>query len=370
MADIFSLPQGQLIKASGKVYPGAKAYFYDPGAGLAQRTVYKDADETEAWTQPITADSAGRLPAIYVPTGSFRVIVTSFDGGVTIIDQDNVTGALDLSAFEAQTFALPITPIGTKLVDDNMVAADLAKFFLFNPTSANINYSLLSAATVQNGKGVRIKHTGTANDIILHADGSETVGGSPTYTYSRQGGTFDVISNEANWIISDAILNENEVTLANLAGGTEGGSFEIDEDGNPIILAPGADKEVLASNGPGEAKSMDRLHRLFDTFDFGLLQDNHAYAAQNHNLGDYPVWFAYLQLTATYLGYSSGRRFLIGSPWDSAEASRGISITASTTQFDVRTGSAIDASRLLNFSNGGGSIANDLTKFRIIVMAA
>lgn len=54
-------------------------------------------------------------------------------------------------------------------------------------------------------------------------------------------------------------LDDDVVTLAKMAGGTDGNTITYDASGNPAFVATGASGEVLTSNGPGAAPTMQAL---------------------------------------------------------------------------------------------------------------
>jgi hypothetical protein len=103
MAAIFTLPRSVLLDADGNPISGGSVSFYDAGT-TTPRAVYSDAGLTTPISQPVTADSAGRLPLIYMTTGSFKIVVADADA-VTVYTADNLdsgvpagSGALAVSA--------------------------------------------------------------------------------------------------------------------------------------------------------------------------------------------------------------------------------------------------------------------------------
>jgi len=88
MAITFNLPRSQIADGNGDPYPGAKLYFYEPGT-TTQRNVYQDADLTSLHMQPVVANSAGRWPAIFLPTGTYKARVETATG-VLIFEEDDL----------------------------------------------------------------------------------------------------------------------------------------------------------------------------------------------------------------------------------------------------------------------------------------
>lgn len=57
---------------NGVIAPGAKLYFFEANT-TTPLTTYSDADLTSERTHPVLADGYGRIPAIYLPFGSYDV---------------------------------------------------------------------------------------------------------------------------------------------------------------------------------------------------------------------------------------------------------------------------------------------------------
>jgi hypothetical protein len=126
MAALFTLPRGTLLDAGGIIIPGGTVNFYNAGTTTPQ-AVYSDSGLTTPISQPVTADSAGRLPAIYLTTGSFKIVVKDA-GGNTLYTQDNCDSGLPASTgaavaslpdfFAATTEAAARTAIGAAAASD------------------------------------------------------------------------------------------------------------------------------------------------------------------------------------------------------------------------------------------------------------
>ena len=59
--------------------------------------------------------------------------------------------------------------------------------------------------------------------------------------------------------VSTAALADNAVTLAKMAGGTDGNLIGIDASGDPAYIATGSDGQVLTSGGAGVAALMEAV---------------------------------------------------------------------------------------------------------------
>ena len=88
MAAIFNLPRSVLLDADGNPISGGKVSFFDAGT-TTPRAVYSDSGLTTLISQPVTTDSGGKLPLIYMATGSSKIVVADADGA-TIYTADNL----------------------------------------------------------------------------------------------------------------------------------------------------------------------------------------------------------------------------------------------------------------------------------------
>lgn len=95
MAAIFQIPYGTLLDVGGLIIPGGTVSFYNAGTTTPQ-TVYSNSSLSTPLSQPIAADSAGRLPTIYLTTGSFKVVISDASANV-IKTIDNVDSGLPAS---------------------------------------------------------------------------------------------------------------------------------------------------------------------------------------------------------------------------------------------------------------------------------
>jgi hypothetical protein len=86
---LFGLGLSQQISASGAPLSGALLYVYQENSSTPVET-FADFSLTTAQTFPIVADSAGRLPQIWVADGSYRARLTT-SAGVEVFDESSVT---------------------------------------------------------------------------------------------------------------------------------------------------------------------------------------------------------------------------------------------------------------------------------------
>src|SRR5262249_6839445 len=89
MAAVFFLPRATLLDSSGTIAPNGTVRFFNATTTTPQ-TVYSDSGLTTPIIQPIQADSAGRLPKIYIATGAYKVVYYSDAAGTSVVyTEDN-----------------------------------------------------------------------------------------------------------------------------------------------------------------------------------------------------------------------------------------------------------------------------------------
>ncbi|MFZ1741765.1 MAG: hypothetical protein WAT93_02865, partial [Pontixanthobacter sp.] len=166
MAQTFQLPLQPVLDSNGAIEAGAKLYFYDAGTTDAQ-TVYSNSALSSAVSQPLVADSAGRVPLTYIATGTYKVVIKDVDDNTIATYDDLDTGlgsaggdlpvadggtgastaagartnlaaasqsevdsiATDLGAIETAIAALPGAALGNMAGADNVAISNLATGF-------------------------------------------------------------------------------------------------------------------------------------------------------------------------------------------------------------------------------------------------
>lgn len=88
MATLWSVSRTQARDLNGRAFPGARAFFFD-AATTSPRVVFQDNALTTPHAHPVVADSQGRFPAVFLPTGLYRERVTSATN-VILWEIDNI----------------------------------------------------------------------------------------------------------------------------------------------------------------------------------------------------------------------------------------------------------------------------------------
>jgi len=108
----------------------------------------------------------------------------------------------------------------------------------FVMTDAN---TIKFAANLPNGADVFVIQVGSA--VTLNAPANNTV-------------STDVLQSGA---VTEAKIGDNQVTLAKMAGGTDGQIITYDANGDPLAVGPGTDGQVLTSTGAGSPPAFEAI---------------------------------------------------------------------------------------------------------------
>lgn len=201
MADNLLLPVtlDRILDSNGDPVSGAKVNVYDAGTTDA-KSVWTDDDLTSAAANPIVADSGGYLPARYIGTGAYKLVITDADD-VTIKTEDNLPGALDTSSFLTDA-AVTAFQVVAKTAAYTVVSGDQNKVIAANPTGGAFAVTLPNATSVGDGWSVTVKHTGSANAVTVDTTASQTIDGESSFVLYFYGEAATFVSDGANWHVA------------------------------------------------------------------------------------------------------------------------------------------------------------------------
>lgn len=139
MAALFRLPKQTLFDSNGLIAPNGSVRFFASGTSTPL-SVFSDAGLTAPIAQPIPADSAGRLPIIYMPTGLFKVIIYSDLAGSIVV----YTADAQDTGIPAGSGALPVANGGT-----GATTAAGARTNLLAASQTDLNTQAAALAVIQ-----------------------------------------------------------------------------------------------------------------------------------------------------------------------------------------------------------------------------
>ncbi len=204
MTDNLLLPLSldRLVDTDGAPLGGGKVFVYDAGT-TTPRDVFADNALTVPVANPIIADAGGYIEPRYIGTGDYRLVIADAND-VTIKTADNLSGALATSAFEDDE-ALPATPVIVRSANYTVQEGDKGRVIHADATGANVTITLLDATVAGDNFRITVKHTGTANEVIVATSGGDTLDGATSFTLDSQYEAITCVSDGANWsIVGDA----------------------------------------------------------------------------------------------------------------------------------------------------------------------
>lgn len=227
--------------------------FYDAGTSNA-RTVYSDSAlssslgttvDCNSGGYPVTSGNARTL--IYTGNTAYKVVLTSATVGGTVWSHDNVLGALDTSSFLTDAAVADQSVVATSS-NRSVTTADKGKLINVNCTGGDVTITLADAATLGDGFFVGIRHDGTANQVIITGDGTDTFGisGVNTIRFALTGRGHSI------WITCDATNFKCHSETPPLIGGTVGTIVIADRLSTPPGSPQAGGRYIVGSSPTGD----------------------------------------------------------------------------------------------------------------------
>jgi hypothetical protein len=219
-------------------------HFFDAGTSNT-RTVYSNYGLSTALGVTVTCDSGGFPTSdgnskveVYTGTSPYKVTLKN-SAGTTQWSLDNVVGALDTAPFAAAAFAKLDTDCSADTANTTLTTDDLGTTRNGNPTGGTFTYTLPSAITATNGRGVTVRHVGTANYLIIATVSAQTIDGQSTLELHRKYDSVTLVSDGANWhVLNDA------------ARGYADGQCILTLSGGSLLLSPCDGNQLRAPDYP------------------------------------------------------------------------------------------------------------------------
>lgn len=199
-------PLFRVTDSNGDVVSGGKIKFYAAGT-TTPRTVYSDSSLSTSLGStvytgsdgvPVASSGSSTEVTVYTGTTAYKVVITD-SSDVEIATFDNLSGALDTSGFLTTESASTLSfPVVVKTSDYTLVAGDNGKVINANSTGGDITLTLTAATTLGDGWNIEVRHTGSANSVILSTSQTISYAGNATAT------TYTMTVGETVQLVCDA----------------------------------------------------------------------------------------------------------------------------------------------------------------------
>lgn len=250
-------------------YTDGIIYFFDAGT-TTPKTVYSDSALSVSLGTSLSCNSLGYPVSsgnakvlIYTGIAAYKIRVTSVTYGGTVFEADNVKGALDTSSFLTSVATADLT-ITTVTADRAITVSDKGKLLNVNCTSGTLTMTLDAATTLGNGFTVGIRHDGTANQVKITGNGTDTfaIPGPDVTKFSLTG------AGEVVWIGCNGSSFTTYSHMPPLMMGNMGVITIADRLATPPA-SPTAGARYIVTSGPTGAWSTFAEHDIAEADGFG-----------------------------------------------------------------------------------------------------
>jgi hypothetical protein len=270
MAGLYPLSRMQQFDTNGRLLSGARLFLFDGGTSTP-RIGYRDSSLTSAHPNPILADSAGRLPLIYLDDGFYRHRLTTRTG--TLVFDDDGLPVLSSTSGGSGTSVDPDSVFKTRDVKIRFDNAQISGFVRLNGKSIG---SALSGAseranadtqslyeelwdfdniTVTGGKGANAAADFAANRPLVLPDcqgrgifGMPNMGGAPDSAFKALLSGTDTEEPGATGGADTVTLEQANIPSYSLTGGS----------GSVSVSGTTANETTSHSHGAGTLTTAER----------------------------------------------------------------------------------------------------------------
>lgn len=171
----------RITDANGKAVSGGKVYVFTAGTTTPATTYSCYAMVACSNAHPVVADSGGKIAAIYLAAGSYKIRYTN-SAGTTLYEVDNYV-ITDIDAINDNNF-----PVTAKTSDYTVVAGDDGAMFAVDASAAPGTLVTISAAAQTRGNGFPfcVVNSASTGTVTVTPDVGETINGAASYSLATQ----------------------------------------------------------------------------------------------------------------------------------------------------------------------------------------
>lgn len=167
---------GRVDDANNKPLSGGKLRIYDADT-TSLSSVYSNVGLSTPLANPVEADSAGRLPPIFIAAGTYDLALLS--SADVLVDSFDDYVVPDLTGLDDITF-----PVSAKTADYTLADGDSGKVFEVNADAAPGTLVTITAEAGDRGNGfiAGVLNVGTSGIVTITPDAGETIDGLSSLT--------------------------------------------------------------------------------------------------------------------------------------------------------------------------------------------
>lgn len=173
-------PGFRVEDGDGELVSGAVIYFFDSET-TTPRAVYSDYALSASLGTSVTCNSEGvptsngnAVVEIYTGNTPYKVQIKDADGAlIPGFSWDKIKGALDTSGIPSVSDFVASFPITNSSSNQTPVNADKAKYYNLNCSGGDVSVTIAAASTLDNGWSIKVRHDGTANQILFVGTGGD-----------------------------------------------------------------------------------------------------------------------------------------------------------------------------------------------------
>jgi hypothetical protein len=229
MADVKEVlkPGQRITDSTGAVASGATLEFYEAGTSTP-REVFSDYALSTSLGVEVTTDSAGYPTSdgsakvnIYTGPGRYKIVCKASNDTV-LWSVDQIPGALDTSGFQTAGSTLPAPAITNTANPATLEIGNQGNYLNVNCSGGDVTITLDTAADLGNGWFCKVRHDGSANQVLIVGTGGELfkvpapLAGVTSFALSHRGQVVTITCDGAEFKVeesSPALFNTTGIII-------------------------------------------------------------------------------------------------------------------------------------------------------------
>ncbi len=172
----------RITDSNGRSVSGGKVYVFTCGTTTPVTTYAVSSSAgvlSSAQAHPVVADSGGKIAAMFVPAGCYKIRYTN-SAGTTLYEVDNYI-LKDIDALNANNF-----PVAAKTDDYTVTSSDDGAIIAMDASAASPKAISAASQALGNGFPFCVVNSGATGTVTVTPDVGETINGASSYSLATQ----------------------------------------------------------------------------------------------------------------------------------------------------------------------------------------